>query len=506
VPSQDQFVVAEQVEINIAATSTTSTTSIQVLRVRAESGDAEAMLQLAHKILEKKDSSPEERFDEAVVWLEKAAKLGNAEAQNEMADVSRAKEDWKNALSWDFKAARQDWPKSQYNLGVCFRDGIGTPVNLEKAFYWYRKAARNGVTEAKLSVAICCLHGHGTEQDFPQAIHWLQQASDDGNAEAKMRLGVAYIQGVGCPVDTQKGLSLLHQAAALGNPKAKELLISDEVMNITNNEDMTEEQRAALRRKPQPSVPIPSLDPSFRSRLTNIFDAAKEGTVKDVQFFVERNGVDVNARDEHKNTPIIYASGWNSNAKVLQYLISQGGKVNVKNCVGNTPLYFAVGNNSAEVVQILVSNGADVNARDCGGKRPMEHADKEEKRRILCEGGGTKNELVIMLVGGIIGAIFGGTIGIEAGVSGVFGGLLFGAYLGVGIGPSMADVKEELILFFKNTWIIFCSEIRKKGIGEALFGVFVVVPFIMVTWRIPKLGFKILINPFIAICRYCRIL
>jgi len=204
------------------------------------------MLQLAHKILEKKGSSPEERFDEAVVWLERAANLGNAEAQCEMASTLRAWDDFSGAFDWDQKAAKQGWANSQYNLGVCCRDGIGTSKNPEMQFYWYGQAANNGVTEAKLSYAICFLLGVGTAQDFPQAVYWLRQAADEGNAEAKMRLGTAYIQGIGCPVDTKGGISLLREAASLGNEKANELLNSEEVKNITSH------------LKPQPPTPVPS--------------------------------------------------------------------------------------------------------------------------------------------------------------------------------------------------------------------------------------------------------
>jgi len=211
------------------------TTSITVpsleiadLMTKAKSGDAEAMLRLAKAYLKNNEVAHDfekavQWQENAVHWLEKAANLGNAKAQFEMANYLRAKGDLNDALDWDMKAAEQDWPKSQYNLGVCFRDGIGTSVDLEKSFFWYRKAAKNGVTDAKLSLAICYLLGNGTAQDFPQAIYWLQQASDEGNAEAMMRLGAAYIQGIGCEIDVEKGNSLLRNAAKSGNKKAKEL-------------------------------------------------------------------------------------------------------------------------------------------------------------------------------------------------------------------------------------------------------------------------------------------
>ena len=64
--------------------------------------------------------------------------------------------------------------------------------------------------------------------------------------------------------------------------------------------------------------------------------------------------------------------------EVVQYLVSKGAEVNAKNCVGNTPLYFASRVNSVEVVQILVSHGANVNAKCEGweykGRTPLHGA------------------------------------------------------------------------------------------------------------------------------------
>ena len=167
-------------------------------------------------------------FDTALRMFRQAAELGDAEAQFELADVFRADNDPATAFDWDIKAAERGYPKAQYNVAVCYRDGIGTSPNPGKQFYWYQKAAENSIAEAKCGLAICYLHGTGTSQDFEKAIYWFQQASNDGHTEAKIRLAGAYTEGIGVPVDKEKGLAFLREAAALGDEKAKKLLRSEE--------------------------------------------------------------------------------------------------------------------------------------------------------------------------------------------------------------------------------------------------------------------------------------
>jgi TPR repeat protein len=83
----------------------------------------------------------------AVRWLKKAAELGYAEAQADLADVLRKIDGNPNeAFYWDKKAAEQGFARSQHNLGICFKKGIGTPVNHEMSIFWYQKAEQNGIT------------------------------------------------------------------------------------------------------------------------------------------------------------------------------------------------------------------------------------------------------------------------------------------------------------------------------------------------------------------------
>ena len=43
--------------------------------------------------------------------------------------------------------------RDRFNLGVCYRDGEGTEVDLGKARYWFERAAAKGNEKAKACLA-----------------------------------------------------------------------------------------------------------------------------------------------------------------------------------------------------------------------------------------------------------------------------------------------------------------------------------------------------------------
>jgi len=108
---------------------------------------------------------------------------------------------------------------------------------------------------------------------------------------------------------------------------------------------------------------------------TDIFDAAKEGTVEDVMYFINEKGVDVNAQDKYNQTPLHLAVG-RENLEIVKFLVLEGkANVNAEEADGKTPLHLAATyNNSIEVAKFLVANGAKVNATNKWGYTPLHNA------------------------------------------------------------------------------------------------------------------------------------
>jgi len=109
------------------------------------------------------------------------------------------------------------------------------------------------------------------------------------------------------------------------------------------------------------------------SNYSDIFDAAKKGTVADMEYFIENEGVDVNARDFFGNTPLHYvAERFPVNLELLEYLIAVNADVNagdepprggLDTDLGKTPLFKAAERCSdVRVLELLISAGANPNA------------------------------------------------------------------------------------------------------------------------------------------------
>lgn len=47
------------------------------------------------------------------------------------------------------RAAEKGNPRAEYNLGYCYRDGVGVDENLKLAEKWYKKAAKDGYKKAE---------------------------------------------------------------------------------------------------------------------------------------------------------------------------------------------------------------------------------------------------------------------------------------------------------------------------------------------------------------------
>lgn len=55
----------------------------------------------------------------------------------------------KEAVKWFHKAAEQNDPNAEYNLGVLYLEGKGVPQSDEEAMKWLRKSAAQGFPRAR---------------------------------------------------------------------------------------------------------------------------------------------------------------------------------------------------------------------------------------------------------------------------------------------------------------------------------------------------------------------
>jgi uncharacterized protein len=77
---------------------------------------------------------------------------------------------------------------------------------------------------------------------------------------------------------------------------------------------------------------------------------------------------DVNSRDQHGTTPLMYAAAL-GNVDAMKVLLRAGADVNARNAFDATALMWCI--NQPNMVRLLLAKGADVNARSKMGRTPL---------------------------------------------------------------------------------------------------------------------------------------
>lgn len=103
----------------------------------------------------------------AIYWFEKSAQGGCPDAMGNLADIYLFSNDkYQNierGLLYAFMGADLDNEMAMNELGLCYEDGIGMPIDYENAFKWFSKAVENNAGAcAEHNLARCYRRGRGT--------------------------------------------------------------------------------------------------------------------------------------------------------------------------------------------------------------------------------------------------------------------------------------------------------------------------------------------------------
>ena len=96
------------------------------------------------------------------------------------------------AANWFRRAAAQGHVTAQTNLGVMYRDGEGVSVDKHEAMYWYTLAAEQGDPFSQTELGIFYRVGIVVEKDIDQAVHWFTLAAEQDYVYAQNQLGLLY--------------------------------------------------------------------------------------------------------------------------------------------------------------------------------------------------------------------------------------------------------------------------------------------------------------------------
>lgn len=133
----------------------------------------------------------------ASVWFGKAlgkwealAKKGNLDALLRLGAFYDTQKDYPQALLWYKKAADMGSATADLQMAFHYRVGWGVPANDKVGFYWYKKAAEKG--DGYIAVANSYRDGEGVKKDYKQAEYWYKKEAERGSVTAYYLLGVIY--------------------------------------------------------------------------------------------------------------------------------------------------------------------------------------------------------------------------------------------------------------------------------------------------------------------------
>ena len=186
----------------------------------AEAGEPRGQSQLASfyrkGIIVTKDVS------KALYWYKEAIKNNSDSARYNLANLyldglDGVPKNINTAIDLYSTAAEQGHDHSKVALGNIYMDDTYGLKDVKKAFYWLNAAASNGNTFGQTGLASCYRYGIGTDIDYEKALYWYQLSADASHSPtSRYRLAEMHMLGLGTKVDLNKAREIFLQLSQEG--------------------------------------------------------------------------------------------------------------------------------------------------------------------------------------------------------------------------------------------------------------------------------------------------
>ena len=94
------------------------------------------------------------------------------------------------AVKWFRKAAEQNLPAAQSNLGAAYLLGDGVAKDYSEAVKWFRKAAEQNDSQGQYDLSISYLRGEGVTKDYVESYKWGLLAASQNHEGAKQHIAL----------------------------------------------------------------------------------------------------------------------------------------------------------------------------------------------------------------------------------------------------------------------------------------------------------------------------
>jgi TPR repeat protein len=159
--------------------------------------------------------------------------------------------DLEQAAKWTRLAADNGNAEAQYILALIYDDVAQASKDHSQVLYWYRLSAQQGFPNAQINMANCFHKGAGVQQDESLAAWWINQAAEQGDVDAQFHLGSRYVYGVGVERNQLDAFFWLDLAAKAGSEDAvaSKMLITESIAHVAL--DLLEKDCASLNWEPK---------------------------------------------------------------------------------------------------------------------------------------------------------------------------------------------------------------------------------------------------------------
>lgn len=163
--------------------------------------------------------------------------------------------DKEKACDYFEQSAEMDYTLAQFNIGTCYRSGIGREKNITQAIKWYKRAIENGDANSSISLATIYLYEQEDITQYQYSIDLLRQAISANKYDvgyAHFILGSAYYAGKGVEQDYNKAMENYYKAASHGNASAIALLshiFSEGLYGVKKDKVVAQEWKLIIENK-----------------------------------------------------------------------------------------------------------------------------------------------------------------------------------------------------------------------------------------------------------------
>ena len=171
----------------------------------------------------------------------------NRDADFQQGNRFYEQKDYDNALPYFQRAAEVGNVDAQNNLGVMYHFGEGVSKDFSKAAEWYRKAAEKNHVKAQFNLGVL----YQDMEDYTSAIYWYKKAADQGHAKSQTNLGTLYYYGVGVMKDVNVAMSWYGKAANQGDALARSCLAQLQEPPQEKKEEEVEQITATPQEDPE---------------------------------------------------------------------------------------------------------------------------------------------------------------------------------------------------------------------------------------------------------------